>query len=73
MHRLFQEDYGDLIRFPGILGRKDTVMTYRPDDFEKLFRTEGTWPNRRGLDTFVHYRKNVRPDVFKGVGGLVTE
>nr|XP_019551560.2 LOW QUALITY PROTEIN: cytochrome P450 CYP12A2-like [Aedes albopictus] len=73
MYRLLQEDFGDLIRFPGILGRKDVVMTFLPDDFEKVFRTEGQWPTRRGMDTFVHYRKEVRPEVFKGVGGLVTE
>ncbi|XP_029727599.1 probable cytochrome P450 12a4, mitochondrial [Aedes albopictus] len=73
IHRLCQQDFGDLVRFPGILGRKDTVMTFLPDDFEKVFRTEGPWPNRRGLATFVHYRKEVRPDVFKGLGGLVSE
>lgn len=73
MHRLFQQDFGDLVRFPGILGRKDTVMTFLPDDFEKVFRTEGPWPNRRGLASFVHYRKEVRPEVFKGLGGLVSE
>ncbi|XP_021703204.1 cytochrome P450 CYP12A2 [Aedes aegypti] len=73
MHRLFQQDFGDLVRFPGILGRKDTVMTFQPDDFEKVFRTEGPWPNRRGLASFVHYRKEVRPEVFKGLGGLVSE
>jgi len=26
-----------------------------------------------GLETFVYYRKNVRPDIFKGMGGLLTE
>lgn len=73
LHQLYREDFGDIVRFPGMLGRKDVVMTYRPDDFEKLFRTEGQWPIRRGLDTFVQYRKNVRADLFKGLGGLVTE
>lgn len=58
---------------PGQFGRKDMVMTFQPDDFKKLFRTEGQWPNRIALDTFVHYRKNVRPEVFKGMGGLVNE
>ncbi|EDS34541.1 cytochrome P450 98A1 [Culex quinquefasciatus] len=72
-HRRFREDFGDLLVIPGILGRKDTVVSYSPDDYEKLFRTEGHWPNRRGLDTFVHFRKHVRPDVFKGLGGLVNE
>ncbi|XP_065083608.1 cytochrome P450 CYP12A2-like [Ochlerotatus camptorhynchus] len=73
MHRLFREDYGDLVRMPGILGRRDVLLSFRPDDFEMLFRNEGQWPIRRGIDTFVYYRKHVRPDVFKGLGGLVTE
>ncbi|XP_062548455.1 cytochrome P450 CYP12A2-like [Armigeres subalbatus] len=74
MHRLFREDYGDLVKMPGILGRNDVLMSFRPDDYETLFRSEGQWPIRRGFfDTFVHYRQKVRPDVFKGHGGLVTE
>uniref|UniRef100_A0A1Q3FMB7 Putative cytochrome p450 12a4 mitochondrial n=1 Tax=Culex tarsalis TaxID=7177 RepID=A0A1Q3FMB7_CULTA len=72
-NRRFREDFGDLLVIPGILGRKDTVISYNPDDYQKLFRTEGQWPNRRGLDTFNYYRKHVRPDVFKGMGGLVNE
>uniref|UniRef100_A0A1Q3FR33 Putative cytochrome p450 12a4 mitochondrial n=1 Tax=Culex tarsalis TaxID=7177 RepID=A0A1Q3FR33_CULTA len=73
LHRRFRRDYGDLMVMPGQFGRKDVVLTFRPDDFKKLFRTEGQWPNRIALETFVHYRKNVRPDVFKGMGGLVNE
>lgn len=73
LHRRFRADYGNLVVFPGVFGRKDTVVSYSPDDYQKLFRTEGPWPNRRGLDTFTHYRNNVRPDVFKGMGGLVNE
>lgn len=73
MHRIMRDSYGDLVRVPGVLGRKDTLMSFSPDDYEKLFRTEGQWPNRRGMETFVHYRNKVRPDLFKGMGGLVNE
>uniref|UniRef100_A0A1S4JS48 Uncharacterized protein n=1 Tax=Culex quinquefasciatus TaxID=7176 RepID=A0A1S4JS48_CULQU len=73
LHRSFRRDYGDIMVMPGQFGRKDMVMTFQPDDFKKLFRTEGQWPNGITLDTFVHYRKNVRPEVFKGMGGLVNE
>ncbi|KAL1397372.1 hypothetical protein pipiens_009815 [Culex pipiens pipiens] len=73
LHRRFRADYGNLVIFPGAFGRKDTVVSYSPDDYQKLFRSEGPWPNRRGLDTFMHYRNEVRPDVFKGMGGLVNE
>nr|XP_019551561.3 cytochrome P450 CYP12A2-like isoform X1 [Aedes albopictus] len=73
MHRLFREDYGELVRMPGFLGRNDVLLSFRPDDYETLFRNEGQWPIRRGIDTFTYYRQKVRPDVFKGLGGLVTE
>ncbi|XP_055588799.1 uncharacterized protein LOC129741117 [Uranotaenia lowii] len=73
LHRFFRKDYGDLVRMPGVLGRPDVVISFRPADYEKLFRTEGQWPNRRGLDSFIHYREKVRPDVFKGYGGLLSE
>ncbi|KAL1397369.1 hypothetical protein pipiens_009812 [Culex pipiens pipiens] len=73
LHRRLREDYGDLLVMPGSFGRSDIVLTYNTDDFVKLFRNEGPWPHRRGIDTFDYYRKNVRPEVFRGLGGLLSE
>lgn len=73
MHKALKDQYGDLVKLPGMLGRKEIVVAFDPVIFEKVFRTEGIWPGRRGLETFVHYRKNVRPDVFVKTGGLLTE
>lgn len=67
------EDYGDIIRFKGMFGRRDVIMTYSPPDIEKVFRNEGQWPIRRGFDSFAYYRTHVRPDIFSETGGLVTE
>ncbi|XP_055589270.1 cytochrome P450 CYP12A2-like [Uranotaenia lowii] len=67
-----RDDYGDLWRLPGIFGRRDMVATFKPDDFEKILRTEGQWPIRRGFDSLAFYREKVRPEIFKGMG-LVTE
>lgn len=52
------------------MGKRDLIFTFDPKNFEKVFRTEGTWPARRGKDAFEHYRKIIRPEVFKGMGGL---
>lgn len=38
-----------------------------------MFRTEGIWPLRRGMATFDHYRKHIRPDLFAESGGLLNE
>lgn len=73
MHRTLREQYGDILKLPGMFGRKDIVLSFDPAIFEKVFRTEGPWPHRRALETFVHYRKNIRPDLFGETGGLLTE
>lgn len=73
MHRAMRRDYGEILRIPGMLGRGDTVITFNPKMFEKVFRTEGPHPNRRGLETFTYYRKKVRPEIFGETGGLISE
>lgn len=73
LHSRMWEDYGDIVRFRGMFGRNDIIMTYSPPDIEKVFRNEGQWPIRRGFDSFAYYRQKVRPDIFGETGGLVTE
>lgn len=73
MHRAMRADYGDIVRIPGFMGRADTLLTFKPEMFEKVFRTEGPFPQRRGLETFIYYRKKVRPEIFGDTGGLLTE
>lgn len=68
-----RDEYGLLVKFPGMFGRRDMIFAFEPRDFEKVYRTEGIWPLRRGLETFVHYRKQVRPELFKDMGGLLSE
>ncbi|XP_052899594.1 probable cytochrome P450 12a5, mitochondrial [Anopheles moucheti] len=73
LHSRMWADFGDIVRFRGMFGRNDVIMTYSPADIEKVFRTEGQWPVRRGFDSFTYYRQKVRPDIFGETGGLVTE
>lgn len=73
LQRKLREEYGSLTKMPSLFGRPVIVMSFDPNDFERVFRTEGIWPRRRALETFVHYRKEIRPDVFKNMGGLLTE
>lgn len=73
MHRAMRTGFGDIVRIPGLLGRADTLITFRPEIFEKVFRTESLYPRRRGLESFIYYRKNVRPEVFGDTGGLLSE
>lgn len=73
MHKKFREKYGLLVRMEGMFGRPSVVMAFDPNDIETVYRTEGLYPHRMGLETFQYYRKNYRPDLFKESGGLLTE
>lgn len=73
VHEKIHKKYGPLVKMPGFLGRKEFVVSYEPEDFEKIYRTEGPWPYRMGLDTLSYWRRNVRKDIFKKFRGLVDE
>lgn len=73
LHKRILVEYGPLVKFPGLFGKPTMVISYDPAHFEKVFRTEGVWPVRRGIYTFGYYRQKVRPEVFKGYAGLVSD
>ncbi|XP_055847822.1 cytochrome P450 CYP12A2-like [Episyrphus balteatus] len=65
--------YGDLVRVPGVFGKKDILLSFNPDDFRAAIRSEGIWPKRRLLETLTYHRKVHRKDEFDdGVGLLAT-
>ncbi|TMW39771.1 hypothetical protein DOY81_015149, partial [Sarcophaga bullata] len=71
MLNAFKEDYGNIARLPGFFGREDVVMTHNVEDFEKVLRNEGIWPNRPGSEA-LHYHRNVhRAEFFQGIEGLI--
>lgn len=72
MKKLY-EDYGKIMLFPGIFGRDPAIMAFDPLDFQRVYRVEGVWPQRRNLETLAYYRKNYRQDIFKEIGGLFNE
>ncbi|XP_037048515.1 probable cytochrome P450 12b2, mitochondrial [Bradysia coprophila] len=73
MQKAFYNEYGTIFRFPGLFGKPDMVFTFDPNDMETVFRTEGQWPGRRGIDTIDYYRRKIRPDIFKKGTGLVMD
>lgn len=68
-----EKTYGTVSRLPSLFGRPPMVFTFDPVISEQIYRDEGAWPVRRGLDTFEYYRKKVRPDLFKDISGLVSD
>lgn len=73
VHRKIHEEYGDLVYFPGSFGKPNMVLCYNPEYIERVYRNEGKWPYRSGLDSFDYFRKHMRPELFKGSAGLLTE
>lgn len=73
LHGKLQKEYGDVVKFPGMFGRAPLVFLYDADQVEKVFRNEGQWPYRSGFEFFQEFRKNSRPEIFQGIGGLLQE
>lgn len=69
--REIQKEYGDFFRFP--LGMPPMYIVCDPAEIEVIFRNEGQWPERRTLEIFEIFRRKERPDLFKGMGGLIQE
>ncbi|KAF7283081.1 hypothetical protein GWI33_001487 [Rhynchophorus ferrugineus] len=72
LHKKITETYGEIAYFSGIFGKKPMVFCYNPDAMETISRNEGAWPVRYGMNAFVYYQKNIRKDVFQGIGGVLS-
>lgn len=73
MHQKLNQEYGNVVSFPGMFGRPPMVFVYDPNDVETVFRNEGRWPDRRSFEFIQDYRKKLQPDLFKDSAGLLQE
>ncbi|XP_055907150.1 cytochrome P450 CYP12A2-like, partial [Eupeodes corollae] len=67
-----RKKYGEVFLLPGGFGKKSLLFTFNLDDFAKVIRSEGTWPQRRGLETMRYHREVHRKEDFGDVIGLVS-
>ncbi|KAM7344954.1 cytochrome P450 CYP12A2-like [Cochliomyia hominivorax] len=67
-----KEDLGDINLLKGMLSKKSFVCTHNPEDFEKVFRNEGIWPDRPGMEVLQHYRSVLKKDFYQGIEGLLS-
>lgn len=68
-----KNEYGSIVKIPGAFGQPEILLSFDANDFEKIFRTDGNMPIRKGLQTLGYYRKSIRPDVYHGISGLGPE
>lgn len=66
-----RDEYGSLAKFPGLFKQRDMIFTFDPNDVETIFRNEGKFPMRRGLDTLEYFRGTMKKDWFEKGTGLV--
>ncbi|XP_070157451.1 probable cytochrome P450 12b2, mitochondrial [Polyergus mexicanus] len=69
--RMMRDQYGDIVKLDGILGHQTTVLLFSPELCEKMYRIEGVWPIRIGMESMHHYREN-RKNIYNGQYGLGT-
>ncbi|XP_067634396.1 probable cytochrome P450 12c1, mitochondrial [Eurosta solidaginis] len=62
--------FGDIYRMSGFFGQPDSLILFNLVDYEKIFRTEGTWPIRPGLEALIHYRLGRKDGFFNETIGL---
>lgn len=72
LHIQLRQEYGNLVKFPGLFGRETILISFDANDIELIFRTEGQYPIRKSMETMAYYRKKIRPDIFN-LGGLGVE
>ncbi|XP_039964854.1 probable cytochrome P450 12e1, mitochondrial [Bactrocera tryoni] len=70
--REMEKTYGQIFRFPGIFDKPEVVINLNPSDYSNIFRNEGLWPDRRIFETNLYHREKHRPELFKGVEGIVS-
>ncbi|XP_071452498.1 probable cytochrome P450 301a1, mitochondrial [Hetaerina americana] len=73
LSRKMNEKFGPISRFSGVLGRRDMVIIFRPEDMETTFRNEGQWPFREGIQSMEYYRNVLRKDFYQDGGSVMTD
>ena len=73
VHFKLRNEYGDVVHLPGSFGKKGIVFLFNPKDIETMFRNDGQWPYRRGMEVLNDFRTNERPDLFQGLAGVLQE
>lgn len=69
--QIFYDQYGEITRLTGLIGRPDLLFVYDVNEIERLYRQEGPTPFRPSMPCLVKYKSEVRKDFFGDLGGVV--
>lgn len=69
--RILRDRYGDIVKLDGVMNRRACILLFSSELCEKMYRVEGIWPMRIGMECLHHYRKN-REHIYDKQYGLAT-
>lgn len=67
----FYNEYGNIVKLSGLVGRPDLLFVYNADEIEKIYRQEGPTPLRPSMPCLVKYKSEMRRDFFGELAGVV--
>ncbi|XP_076179671.1 putative cytochrome P450 301a1, mitochondrial [Ptiloglossa arizonensis] len=65
------EEYGDIVKMEGLLGRPDMVFIYDANEIERIFRQEESMPYRPSMPSLNYYKHVLRKEFFRGNAGVI--
>ncbi|XP_053995884.1 probable cytochrome P450 49a1 isoform X2 [Hylaeus anthracinus] len=68
--RLYEE-YGDIVKMEGLLGRPDMVFIYDANEIERIFRQEERMPYRPSMPSLNYYKHVLRKEFFRENAGVI--
>ncbi|XP_035720111.1 probable cytochrome P450 12b2, mitochondrial isoform X1 [Vespa mandarinia] len=69
--KMLRDQYGDIVKIDGLPNKRKTIFIFSSTLIEKVYRTEGPWPQRIAMESLHYYRIN-REWIYKGKYGLTT-
>nr|QCY41330.1 cytochrome P450 301B1 [Phenacoccus solenopsis] len=71
LSKALHEQFGDIVKIEGILGRPDMVFLYDADEIEKIFRNEDVLPLRPSMPSLSYYKHTLRKGFFGDISGVI--
>nr|XP_003703365.1 PREDICTED: probable cytochrome P450 49a1 [Megachile rotundata] len=68
--RLYEE-YGDIVKIEGLLGRPDMVFIYDANEIERIFRQEEKMPYRPSMPSLNYYKHVLKKEFFNENAGVI--
>ncbi|XP_076646794.1 putative cytochrome P450 301a1, mitochondrial [Halictus rubicundus] len=69
--RRLYEEYGEIVKMEGLLGRPDMVFIYDANEIERIFRQEERMPYRPSMPSLNYYKHVLRKDFFRDNAGVI--